>query len=227
MKTYLRYFGLLFCWLVAGYLRAQAVGDTASVAAPPFSFRPQSYVVPAALVATGLVVQGRISRQLQQRVQGTYPDFRTRSDKGLAFLPGAVSLGLSAAGVQGRHSLGEQVLLAALATVVAQGITQSAKRVIRYPRPDQLESDAFPSGHTTMAFTSATLLHQEYGHRSPWYSVGGYGVATSVAALRLLNNQHWLADVLVGAGVGIGATKAVYSLYPVLKQKVSRRRRSR
>jgi membrane-associated phospholipid phosphatase len=222
MKLHPGYFWLLLFLLMAGYLRAQSVIDTAAV-----SFRPRAYVVPAALVATGLVVQGRISRQLQQRVQGTYPDFRTSSDKGLAFLPGAVSLGLSAAGVQGKHSLGEQVLLAALATVVAQGITQSAKRVIRYPRPDQLESDAFPSGHTTMAFTSATLLHQEYGHRSPWYSVGGYGVATSVAALRLLNNQHWLADVLVGAGVGIGATKAVYSLYPVLKQKVSRRRRSR
>jgi membrane-associated phospholipid phosphatase len=94
----------------------------------------------------------------------------------------------------------------------------------KYPRPDNIGYDAFPSGHTTMAFTSATLLHQEYGHRSVWYSVGGYGTAVSVGTLRMLNNRHWLSDVLFGAGVGIGATKAVYYMYPRIKRKITKRR---
>ena len=38
---------------------------------------------------------------------------------------------------------------------------------------------------------------------SPWISVGGYVVATTVGVSRILNNRHWISDVLAGAGIGI------------------------
>ena len=64
-----------------------------------------------------------------------------------------------------------------------------------------------------MAFRAATMLHKEYGTtRSPWYRIGGYTVATATAVSRMLNNKHWLSDVMVGAGIGILSTEVGYFL---------------
>ena len=69
---------------------------------------------------------------------------------------------------------------------------------------------SFPSGHTATAFMAATMFHKEYGIRSPWYSVAGYTIATATAYSRLLNNRHWISDVLAGAGIGIISTELGY-----------------
>ena len=51
--------------------------------------------------------------------------------------------------------------------------------------------------------------------RSPWYSVAGYGVATATGVMRVLNNRHWISDVLSGAGIGIMSTELAYALSDV------------
>lgn len=221
MNLFYRFLFLLLIFLHGAFgLRAQYATDTIGTVV-----RPREFIVPAALMTSGLIVQGNISRQLQRQIINRYPSYSTSADDFLAVTPAAISLGLGAAGVKGKHPFREQVLLAVVSGLVAQGITTTFKVLSRYPRPDKDGFDSFASGHTTAAFTGATLLHQEYGHRSVWYSVGGYGVATSVATLRMLNNRHWLSDVLFGAGVGIGTTKAMYMLYPGVKRKVTDRRR--
>ena len=62
------------------------------------------------------------------------------------------------------------------------------------------------------AFMTATMLHKEYGHRSPWYSIAGYTAATVTGVTRQLNNRHWISDVMVGAGIGILAAEFGYFL---------------
>jgi len=44
--------------------------------------------------------------------------------------------------------------------------------------------------------------------------MSGNTTTTMVASFQVLRNRHWLADVLFGAGVGIGSTELVYGLYP-------------
>lgn len=209
----------LILWSVTFQVSAQSYDTTAA------PLRIKNLVVPAALATGGLLVQGNISRQLQQRVVGRYPGgITTTLDDYLPYAPLALSLGLSASGVKGKHPFGEQLLLAVITMVAAQGTTTILKGIAKYPRPNESESYAFPSGHTTRAFVSASLLHKEYGERSVWYSIGGYGAATGVGALRVLRNEHWLSDVLFGAGVGIGATEIVYWGYPWVKKKLKKKR---
>ena len=57
---------------------------------------------------------------------------------------------------------------------------------------------------------AATMLHKEYGPRSPWYSIAGYSMATVTGVSRMLNNKHWFSDVLVGAGIGILSVELGY-----------------
>ena len=93
------------------------------------------------------------------------------------------------------------------------GIKYTAKEM----RPDGTSANSWPSGHTATAFVGATLLHKEYGlTRSPWWSVAGYGVATATGVMRVLNNRHWVSDVMSGAGIGILSGELGYALSDIL-----------
>jgi hypothetical protein len=52
--------------------------------------------------------------------------------------------------------------------------------------------------------------------RSPWYSIAGYGVATATGIMRVLNNRHWVSDVMSGAGIGIMSTELAYALSDII-----------
>ena len=90
-------------------------------------------------------------------------------------------------------------------TVVVQGM----KSITHVTRPFGGEN-SMPSGHTAQAFVSATILDMEYRGTSPWISFAGYAVATTTGMYRMINDKHWISDVLVGAGIGILSTKVVY-----------------
>lgn len=188
--------------------------------------RPAAYLIPATLMGTGLLTQGYLSRQVRQEVLVRYPGFNSSLDDYLQYTPSVVVLSLGAAGLKGRHSFSDQIALTLLSNAVSQGISQTLKYTIAYPRPDGYGQESFPSGHATNAFTGATLLAHEYGARSAWYTVAGYATATTVASFRVLRNRHWLADVLFGAGVGIGSTELVYGLYPWLKHLIIHRKQT-
>lgn len=183
----------------------------------------KQYILPASLLVGGLLTQGAISRNVRDEIVKSYPTFHAEADDIIQYVPFGLMFGLDAVGLKGKHKLGDQLILSALSVTLSQGITQSLKYVIKYPRPDGDGNESFPSGHTTMAFTSATVLHHEFGEKSVAISVLGYSAATATGAMRMLNNRHWLADVLFGAGVGIASTHAVYAVYPWLKSKVFKR----
>lgn len=56
----------------------------------------------------------------------------------------------------------------------------------------------------------ATMMHKEYGWRSPWFSIGAYSAATATAVGRIMNDKHWTGDVIAGAVIGIAATQLGY-----------------
>ena len=140
----------------------------------------------------------------------SFPDFKTRADDYLIFAPIAAVYGLHLAGVRGAHSLRDQTAILLKAELMGFAIVTPLKLGTKRLRPNMENTESFPSGHTAQAFISATFLHREYGHLSPWYSIGGYAVAGSVGGLRILNNKHHLSDVLFGAGIGILVTNLAY-----------------
>ena len=139
--------------------------------------------------------------------------FHNELDNYTQFAPAVLALGLNVAGVEGRSKLGRFAASAAMSYALMAGIVNPIKYGAKEMRPDGSTANSFPSGHTATAFVSATILHKEYGLTvSPWYSVAGYGIATATGVMRVLNNRHWVSDVLSGAGIGIFATEVAYGL---------------
>lgn len=135
---------------------------------------------------------------------------RVHVDDYLQYAPAALMVGLKFSGVESRSSWGRMLTSDALSVVIVSLATNGLKQAARVARPDSGAKNSFPSGHTATAFVTATMLHKEYGAKSPLYSIGGYSVATATGLLRVVNNRHWISDVMVGAGIGILSTELGY-----------------
>jgi len=59
---------------------------------------------------------------------------------------------------------------------------------------------SFPSTHSIIAWSSATVIAEEYP--GPLTEIAAYGLATGVSLTRVLGKQHFPSDVLVGSAVG-------------------------
>ena len=106
------------------------------------------------------------------------------------------------------------------AQILAQAVTQGTKKIARRDRPTG-ECCAFPSGHAASAFAAASVLERHLGYRG---SIPFFVGAMYVGASRLVDNRHYLSDVMMGAAVGTAAGWTVvgrhhsaneYSLQPV------------
>ena len=91
-------------------------------------------------------------------------------------------------------------------------LDQVTKIIFRRERPlynnaagDFFSSNAgnnksFPSSHSMLAWTIAGVTAGEYP--SKWVQLGAYSLATSVSVMRVLGQEHFPTDVLVGGAAG-------------------------
>ena len=164
---------------------------------------------PLGLIATGFIIKGN-RREYQNIRHHFVPSFENKYDDYLQYSPAVATYLLKIAGVENRSSWPRMVTSTVFSYATMALIVNSMKHSINEMRPDGSTANSFPSGHTATAFVSATILHKEYGAKSPWYSFAGYSMATVTGVTRILNNRHWISDVLVGAGVGILSTDLGY-----------------
>jgi membrane-associated phospholipid phosphatase len=71
---------------------------------------------------------------------------------------------------------------------------------------------SFPSGHTTAAFSAATVFAMEYRDR-PWIPILSYSAATLIGISRITENKHWVTDVVAGAALGYLTGRQVVNNY--------------
>jgi hypothetical protein len=155
----------------------------------------------------------QLNKQVSEEVTEDMRGFRTILDDYMKNAPMVSVYALNLAGIKGRHKLIDHTIIYAMSSFLANHIVSKLKKATHQLRPDSSTYNSFPSGHTTTAFVGAEFMNQEFGWRSPWYSVAGYSMATGTAALRVMNNRHWVGDVIAGAGIGMLSTKFCYWLY--------------
>jgi PAP2 superfamily len=85
------------------------------------------------------------------------------------------------------------------ATALTGLVTAGLKVATRRDRPHGPSHASFPSGHTSSAFSAATVAMRYYGLKA---AIPGYLAATLVGVSRLDADQHYFSDVVAGAAVG-------------------------
>ena len=187
-----------------------------SAAAPKSFFKSKLFravAIPAVLIGYGAVTaQGDagINRMEKDFVQKQFRPVSTGFDNTLIIAP-YFELGLVAlAGVESRNDRINTLLIIAKGEAIMLASTFAVKYLRGEPRPNMSDNLSFPSGHTAQAFLAASIVHTEFRDKSQWYGVGAYTIATSVAALRMINDKHWQSDVVAGAGFGILSAHLAY-----------------
>ena len=201
--------------------------NTTNPAAKPYKFMDDQTWVGIPVFVAGMIAKGEKEAFRQNynnpntKIRLVKYDFHSEIDNYTQFSGIALTAGLKIAGVEGRSSW-PRLFASSLASYgVMAAFVNGIKYTASEMRPDGSTRNSWPSGHTATAFVGATILHKEYGlTRSPWYSIAGYTVATATGVMRVLNNRHWISDVLSGAGIGILSTELAYGICDLLfKQK--------
>lgn len=86
--------------------------------------------------------------------------------------------------------------------------TSAGKIASQKQRPNGLNRNSMPSGHTSTTFTTATHLTYAYG----WtVGVPAYLLAAFTALTRVADDAHWYSDTVMGATIGIFWGRATYA----------------
>ena len=188
----------------------------------PYKVMDDLTFVGVPIFVAGIIAKSE-KKQFAQQYQNSHANtrlltsFKTGIDDYSQYFGPALTLGLKVGGVEGRSDWGRFAASAAMSYAIMAGFVNGIKYTAKELRPDGSTRNSWPSGHTATSFVGATILHKEYGlTRSPWFSIAGYGVATATGVCRVLNNRHWVSDVLSGAGIGIMSTEIAYALSDVI-----------
>jgi len=180
--------------------------------------------VPLTLVGVGLLgrQEGNMvceaKEGVQARMRSAFPRFTAYGlDDYSRYAPLAMAYAMMATGRRGERTPVAFTLIYLMGHELDATVVSNLKRETAESRPyDASLRNSFPSSHTSQAFLTATLLHEQYGRQYPWLSVSGYAVATATGAMRVLGNRHWVTDVLAGGAIGFLSAEAAWHIYPPL-----------
>jgi membrane-associated phospholipid phosphatase len=82
------------------------------------------------------------------------------------------------------------------------------------------ENKSFFSGHTSLSFSTATMIFLHTGKKW-WVGALSYGAASAVGISRMQQQKHWASDVVAGALIGTAVAKFVYNKQQMRRQRVN------
>ena len=202
----------IFSFLIAIFLVGSTQAQTDS------SITAKRCIAPALLITSGSILSlPSLSLKINLRdfIQSKTNNYRTTIDNSIQYAPIVELYAADLLGFQTKNTAWGHTKCLALSELGTAGITHLMKYAFSIDRPDGSNDNSFPSGHTSQAFTAATVLYLELKDTYPVYAYSGYVFATATGVLRMVNNKHWISDVLVGAGLGILVTNLIYYWHPL------------
>jgi hypothetical protein len=200
--------------LSIGNAKGQTLNSSAKDTAKSLTLLKKS-IVPVSLIGLGVIVNySNFEKKFQTNLRNKIGnDFEFRIDNHLQYAPIVEMYSADILGVKAKNHWFDQTKYLLISNLISATITHSLKIISNKERPNG-SPYSFPSGHTTLAFTNARVLYNEFKDTSPVLAYSGYAFAFSTGSFRMINNKHWLSDVLVGAGIGIISAELVYYFEP-------------
>ncbi|MEO5798901.1 MAG: phosphatase PAP2 family protein [Gemmatimonadales bacterium] len=209
-----------------GAVRSIAGQDVPHRTIPDLRWQPVA--IGAGIVGLTMFFDAEIARGVKRHgTAGSRETARTLSKFGEVVVIGPVAGGLAAIGLlAGKPQVTRTAGRVAASIVVANLLTQPVKFLAGRRRPYQdtnLDASdfspfsghaSFPSGHSSAAFALATTLGDATGNT--FARIGLYALATGTAWGRVTEADHWVSDVLAGAGIGILSAKFASGKFRIL-----------
>ena len=204
--------------LTVNYVPGSTTVDSLKLEDNTHRFSYKKLIIPATFITYGfasLSVNGlkQLNFSTRDEINEHRPD-HIKLDNYTQFAPAVLVYGLNMAGVKGKHNFKDRSIIYGTSMLITSAFVVPLKHITKEQRPDESDYLSFPSGHTTIAFASAQFMFREYKDTNFWLGISGYSLAVFTGVYRMLNNKHWLGDVIGGAGFGILSTEMAYWLYP-------------
>lgn len=226
MQDYKRFWlsWMMFFLLISPSLQAQEADSLKPFEDPPLEIREKepfykskifkATIAPAILIGYGLTTikdNGIYSSyDAREDILRNNPNFDSWLDDALLVAPYVELAIVNLLKVESNNDFLNTSLLILKAEAMFAVSVLALKHTTKLERPNGEDTESMPSAHTAQAFLAATIVNAELRHKSPWFGVGAYGIATTVGAFRMLKNKHWQSDVFVGAGLGILCANLAY-----------------
>jgi hypothetical protein len=209
---------ILIAFLLGIVLYSNAQIDSLAVSNTQKKSFFKKVILPTSLIISGaLITEKALEISFQNDIRkGVGKGFSTSLDDYFRYAPMVELAIANTIGLKSKNHWFDQAKNLFIINATSFVIVRSLKSMVKRPRPNnQYIYNSFPSGHTTLAFSNATLLYYEYIDYHPFFAYSGYAFATATGAIRVLNDRHWVGDVLVGAGIGMLITHLVYHFEPL------------
>ena len=190
-----------------------------------------------ALISTaGVATAYQLDRHVWQTYSDTTSSSTTRVADAVAklgdlrYLAPALLAGFAFGKVTSQQGVASASLRIGVSTLGAGATSVVVKAATGRARPNDAPGDpndfepfhgdaSFPSGHATVAFAFASALDEET--QSAWVPWVAYPAAAAVGWARVVQNRHWLSDVVAGAALG---TWTGHQFDARLQQRANQRR---
>ena len=197
--------------------RVLAQNDTITPKDYPQKSFLKTTILPTTLILSGVLLTGsQTEKNWQKDIRNEVGNnYHNGMDDYIQYIPYVQIYAGNLVGIEAKNHWFDQtknIFIGGVATLV---ITHALKRGVGKTRPDGSSNHSFSSGHTATAFLGATTLYHEYKESSMLYASSGYLFSASTGGLRVMNNRHWVSDVLAGAGIGILVANLIYYIEPL------------
>ncbi len=207
MRVFFSFLVFLNCIVFYGF----AQKDSLSLNYQPRSTFIKKQILPIGLITTGALLNiGTIKNSIDDKI----PHTNTNIDDYFEYIPMAQMYMFDILGFKHQNSVFDQTKYLLISQFTSSLLVHTLKKTTKLERP-RGGNNSFPSGHTTNAFVGATVLFHEFKDSEPLLAYSGYVFAAATGVLRMTNDDHWLPDVLAGAGIGILTANLVYHFKPL------------
>ncbi len=153
---------------------------------------------------------------LQDMIHSYVPDdFETDLDDWIQYAPIAIMYTADLFKVPSKNTVWNQTKFLVMSELGTAAIVWSLKLGLGIQRPNNGAYTAYPSGHTSQAFVASQVLFNEFRETNKAIAYSGFLFSIPTGALRIVKNKHWVPDVLLGAGIAMLVTNAIYHFEPL------------
>ena len=173
----------LLCWVLSFSITAQQTDST------DFQKKNAPYIISSALMGTGLILNSEtVKKDVHNWIQDRWESHSSNIDDYTQHLPIAMMYSFDFASKTPKQEVHRQTRHLLVSQLINLGTTYLLKEVTKEIRPSG-GSRSLPSGHTSYAFASATVMWHAWKSKNPWPGMGRVSTSDSNSSISCPSGQ--------------------------------------